>query len=77
MTANLTTTIRRELAVLWDSAQLAATTATLYSKEQAVKSAEERIEAAVRAWLLTREGMSMSTLLGYEAGKESRDDERD
>lgn len=75
MTANLTLTIRRELSVLWSQAELAATTDVLYTKENAIESAEERITAAVRAWLLTREGMSMSTLLGYEAGKESRDDD--
>lgn len=49
MTANLSTTIRRELDVLWEQATLTAQTDTLYTKEQAIASAQERIEAALAA----------------------------
>lgn len=73
----LTQTIRREIGAAYDSATLAADTPVLFTRQNVIDTAAERIEAAIHRHLLTKEGMTMSTLLGYEAGVETGKVKRD
>jgi hypothetical protein len=70
-TPNLDRALRREFSSVYDNAYLAATTPVLATREQIVDAGVKEAGRIIQRWLLTREGLNTSVMLGYEAGKEA------
>lgn len=63
MTANLTATIRRELAVAYDAGLTMAQGPVLYSKHDVVTVGAERITAAVEESPVYQQGIQMLAIM--------------